>query len=261
MRRRTRTGARSNTRPSHRDNVRTRDSRAEGAAEEAGARQGNSQGEGTREAGGGGSECRGHGKWTARTTALHPDGECKHQPPHGVTPREGDLCRHPPPKPRPATPPARRHWDRGIGTTAETARGKQGAPASYKWTCVVARYSGRSPHRGPVHCGSPEEPLWGKRDSCLPRWTVCPTRSPSLGTNHSTCRGEYSVSGPLSTPPGRCQSAKYLSVCLPNWLAPSYFWKFMAQPIATPAKGPGCACTQQGLIHYCNKTHTWQRVL
>ena len=44
----------------------------------------------------------------------------------------------------------------------------------------------------------------GRRDSCLPRWTVCPTRSPSLGMNRSTCRGECSWSGPLVTPPGRC---------------------------------------------------------
>ena len=41
--------------------------------------------------------------------------------------------------------------------------------------------------------------LWVARESlrdmrvfCLPRWTVCPTRSPSLGTNRSTCRGECS---------------------------------------------------------------------
>ena len=37
--------------------------------------------------------------------------------------------------------------------------------------------------------------------SCLPRWTVCPTRSPSQDTNRSTCRGESSWSGPLATPP------------------------------------------------------------
>ena len=45
------------------------------------------------------------------------------------------------------------------------------------------------------------------RDRCvssLPRWTVCPTRSPSQDTNRSTCRGECSWSGPLATPPGRC---------------------------------------------------------
>ena len=33
---------------------------------------------------------------------------------------------------------------------------------------------------------------------------MCPTRSPSLGPNRSTCRGECSWSGPLVTPPGRC---------------------------------------------------------
>ena len=48
------------------------------------------------------------------------------------------------------------------------------------------------------------ESLRDRRVSCLPRWTVCPTRSPSLGPNRSRCRGECSGSGPLVTPPGRC---------------------------------------------------------
>ena len=45
------------------------------------------------------------------------------------------------------------------------------------------------------------ESLQDRRVSCLPRWTVCPTRSPSQDTNRSTCRGECSWSGPLATPP------------------------------------------------------------
>ena len=48
------------------------------------------------------------------------------------------------------------------------------------------------------------ESLRDRRVSCLPRWTVCPTRSPSLGPNRSTCCGECSWSGPLVTSPGRC---------------------------------------------------------
>ena len=48
------------------------------------------------------------------------------------------------------------------------------------------------------------ESLRDRRVSCLPRWTVRPTRSPSQDTNRSTCRGECSWSGPLATPPGRC---------------------------------------------------------
>ena len=48
------------------------------------------------------------------------------------------------------------------------------------------------------------ESLRDRRVSCLSRWTVCPTRSPSQDTNHSTCRGECSWSGPLVPPPGRC---------------------------------------------------------
>ena len=48
------------------------------------------------------------------------------------------------------------------------------------------------------------ESLRDRHVSCLPRWTVCPTRSPSQDTNRSTCRGECSWSGPLAAPPGRC---------------------------------------------------------
>ena len=48
------------------------------------------------------------------------------------------------------------------------------------------------------------ESLRDRRVSCLPRWTVCPTRSPLPGPNRSTCRGECSSSGPLVTPRGRC---------------------------------------------------------
>ena len=48
------------------------------------------------------------------------------------------------------------------------------------------------------------ESLRDRHVSCLPRWTVCPTRSPSLGPNRSTCRGECSWSGPLVSLPGRC---------------------------------------------------------
>ena len=47
------------------------------------------------------------------------------------------------------------------------------------------------------------ESLRDRRVSCLPRWTVCPTRSPSLGPNRSTCCEECSWSGPLVNPPGR----------------------------------------------------------
>ena len=44
------------------------------------------------------------------------------------------------------------------------------------------------------------ESLRDRRVSGLPQWTVCPTRSPSLGPDRSTCRGECSWSGPLVIP-------------------------------------------------------------
>ena len=44
-------------------------------------------------------------KWTARTTVLHTDGECKYQPFQGETPGDGDLRqRQPPPPPNTTTP-------------------------------------------------------------------------------------------------------------------------------------------------------------
>ena len=48
------------------------------------------------------------------------------------------------------------------------------------------------------------ESLRDRRVSCLPRWTVCPTRSPSLGPNCNISSEDRSWSGPLVTPPGRC---------------------------------------------------------
>ena len=42
----------------------------------------------------------------------------------------------------------------------------------------------------------PGESLRDRRVSCLPRWTLCPTRSPSQDTNRGTCRGECAWSGP-----------------------------------------------------------------
>ena len=56
------------------------------------------------------------------------------------------------------------------------------------------------------------EPLRDKRDACLPQWTVCPTRSPSLGTNRSTCRGECSVSGPIATPQAGATTGRWSTV-------------------------------------------------
>ena len=82
--------------------------------------------------------------------------------------------------------------------------GRPFVPARYKWTCSVARYSSRSPRPGSGTLWVAGESLRDRRVSCLPRWTVCPTRSPSLGLNRSTCRGECSWSGSLVTPPGRC---------------------------------------------------------
>ena len=38
-------------------------------------------------------------KWTARTTTLHPDGQCKHRPPRGETPRARTYACAPPPPP------------------------------------------------------------------------------------------------------------------------------------------------------------------
>ena len=78
------------------------------------------------------------------------------------------------------------------------------------------------------------ESLRDKRVSCLPRWTVCPTRSPSQDTNRSTCRGECSWSGPLATPPGRCHLGPLANgPGLPHLIACA-----QAGPIRTPGGPP-----------------------
>ena len=56
------------------------------------------------------------------------------------------------------------------------------------------------------------ESLRDRHVSCLPRWTVCPTRSPSQDTNRSTCRGECSWSGPWATPPAGATSGRWPTV-------------------------------------------------
>ena len=68
--------------------------------------------------------------------------------------------------------------------------------------CIQVRRPFPTPGSGTLWVSG--ESLRDRRVSCLPRWTVCPTRSPSQDTNRSTCRGECSWSGPLATPPGRC---------------------------------------------------------
>ena len=70
-------------------------------------------------------------------------------------------------------------------------------PASYPGTSAL-------PNTGSGTLWVAGESLRDRHVSCLPRWTPCPTRSPSQDTNRSTCRGECSWSGPLATPPGRC---------------------------------------------------------
>ena len=63
-------------------------------------------------------------KWTARTTALHPDGESQQRPPQGETPREGDPSQQqtPPPRPQDNTPPPG-HRERKEGYSS--ARGRR----------------------------------------------------------------------------------------------------------------------------------------
>ena len=71
-------------------------------------------------------------KCTARTTELHPDGECKHRPPQGETPGEGTRAgvRQPPPPPNATTPHT--HQNRGSpeastkGATAKATEQERG---------------------------------------------------------------------------------------------------------------------------------------
>ena len=59
-------------------------------------------------------------KWTARTTKLHPDGECMHRPPRGETPGGRDQSqRRAPPPPNPAW----QHTHQQRGRTKEHTKG------------------------------------------------------------------------------------------------------------------------------------------
>ena len=74
--------------------------------------------------------------------------------------------------------------------------GRPFVPARYKWTCSVARYVGRSPHRGQVHCGSQGSPCGvGVSLACpdgrcalpaAPRWALTAVRAvgSALGQAH-----------------------------------------------------------------------------
>ena len=57
-----------------------------------------------------------------------------------------------------------------------------------------------------------KESLRDRRVSCLPRWTVCPTRSPSQDTNRSTCRGECSGQAHWPPPQAGATSGRWPTV-------------------------------------------------
>ena len=61
-------------------------------------------------------------KWTARTTELHPDGECKHRPPQGETPGEGTRADDKDPPPHPPQPERPGHGTRGTPPQATRKR-------------------------------------------------------------------------------------------------------------------------------------------
>ena len=66
-------------------------------------------------------------KWTARTTELHPDGECKHRPPEGETPGEGTRAddKDPPP-PTTAGKAQTRHQGNTAPSDAESGQREEG---------------------------------------------------------------------------------------------------------------------------------------
>ena len=64
-------------------------------------------------------------KWTARTTELHPDGECMHRPPRGETPGGRDQSQRRAPRP-PRTLPGNKPANNPVGprgTPSEHNRG------------------------------------------------------------------------------------------------------------------------------------------
>ena len=64
-------------------------------------------------------------KWTARTTELHPDGECKHRPPHGETPGKGTRVDHKDPPPTTTAGKARARHQGDIAPSDAEKRQKE----------------------------------------------------------------------------------------------------------------------------------------
>ena len=66
-------------------------------------------------------------KWTARTTELHPDGECKHRPHQGETPGEGTRADdQDPPTPTTAGKARARHQGNTAPSNAEKGQREEG---------------------------------------------------------------------------------------------------------------------------------------
>ena len=99
-------------------------------------------------------------KWTARTTELHPDGECMHRPPRGETPggRDQSQRRAPPPPPTlPGNKPANnrvgpRGTPRGQNRGQRNTEGKGGAQerwatVSCEVSCIIRPAAGGTGHR------------------------------------------------------------------------------------------------------------------
>ena len=82
-------------------------------------------------------------KWTARTTELHPDGECMHRPPRGETPGERDRNQRwapPPPQPCLATSPTATGLGHGAHLTGTTGgKGKRQGRGARKRSAQLCR--------------------------------------------------------------------------------------------------------------------------
>ena len=136
-------------------------------------------------------------KWTARTTELHPDGECKHRPPHGETPGEGTQAgdKDPPPPTTAGKARARHQRNTAPSDTEKrqkgegTQRGRQGDtpptdPSQGGRGTTQPRRGGGARHSAPTP-NRAAKPCPERRGQAPKRTTNTPHTRPSVHTTHT----------------------------------------------------------------------------
>ena len=137
--------------------------------------------------------------YEAGTTTLHLDGECKHRPPQGETPGDGDLCWRQPPPANPTTPSSPHTMQPGTGHQGAPAghgrggREKEGEPEKGRGKYTVSRTVSCKVHAATGTPGAVRpEPRDGPATSQLSPLPRVVRSSPSLRQNYVASRPNQS---------------------------------------------------------------------